>query len=125
MRTDLVACKPRSGDRMSLASLAARARLHPEMVEQFIAFGLLTPSKPLVDSPLYDEEALQRLERIRRLRRDLQLNLAGVAVALDLIERIERLQREIVALRSRLAGAVNPAAPKVRPASPMRRRGPR
>jgi len=123
MRTDLVACRPCSGDRMSLASLAARAGLHPELVEQFVAFGLLNTRKPLVDSPLFDEEALQRLARIRRLRRDLQLNLAGVAVALDLIERIERLQRDIVALRSRLAGAVDPTSTNVRPGSPIRQRG--
>ena len=125
MRTDLVACESRNSDRMSFASLAARAGLPPELVEQFIAFGLLTPSKPLVDPPLYDDEALLRLGRIRRLRRDLQLNLAGVAVALDLIERIERFEREVVALRSRLAGAVSPASTKVRPAVPMRLRGPR
>lgn len=124
MRTDLIECKPRSGDRMSLASLAARAGLHSGMVETFVAFGLLTPCKPLVDPPLYDEEALQRLERIRRLRRDLQLNLAGVAVAIDLVERIERLQREIVNLRSRLGAELNPASTKVTPASPVRRRGP-
>lgn len=111
MRTALIECKPRSGARMSLASLAARAGLHADMVKTFIAFGLLPPSKPLVDPPLYDEESLHRLKRIRRLRRDLQLSLAGVAVALDLVERIEQLQGEIAVLRSRLVGiAVVPDA---------------
>jgi chaperone modulatory protein CbpM len=125
MRTDLIAYEPCSSDRISLASLAARAGLHPELVERFIAFGLLTPSEPSADPQLFDGEALLRLGKIRRLRRDLQLNLSGVAIALDLVERIERLEREIAALRSRPAGAVRPPSPRVRSAAPGRRRGPR
>jgi len=39
--------------------------------------------------------ALRRTRLALRLERDLELNLAGVALALDLMEELERLRREL------------------------------
>ncbi len=41
--------------------------------------------------------ALRRARMAVRLERDLELNLAGVALALDLLEELERLRRELKA----------------------------
>lgn len=43
----------------------------------------------------YSEEEVARLRRIRRLRRDLGVNLAGVEVILHLLEHLETMQREL------------------------------
>jgi chaperone modulatory protein CbpM len=43
--------------------------------------------------------ALRRTRLALRLERDLELNLAGVALALDLMEEVERLRRELRARR--------------------------
>ena len=43
--------------------------------------------------------ALRRTRLALRLERDLELNLAGVALALDLMEELERLRRELKARR--------------------------
>ena len=43
----------------------------------------------------YSEEEILRLRRIRRLRRDLGINLAGVEVILHLLEHLEHIQREL------------------------------
>ena len=43
--------------------------------------------------------ALRRTRLALRLERDLELNLAGVALALDLMEELERLRRELQARR--------------------------
>jgi MerR family transcriptional regulator/heat shock protein HspR len=45
---------------------------------------------------------VERLQRIVRLRRDLGVNLAGIAVILDMRERIVNLQKELRRLRGRL-----------------------
>jgi chaperone modulatory protein CbpM len=42
-------------------------------------------------------EALRRARLALRLERDLELNLAGVALALELMEELERLRRELQA----------------------------
>jgi chaperone modulatory protein CbpM len=44
-------------------------------------------------------DALRRARLAVRLERDLELNLAGVALALDLIEELEQLRRQIKARR--------------------------
>ena len=43
----------------------------------------------------YSEEEVTRLRRIRRLRLDLGVNLAGVEVILHLLEHLEVMQREL------------------------------
>jgi chaperone modulatory protein CbpM len=43
--------------------------------------------------------ALRRTRLALRLERDLELNLAGVALALDLMEQLEHLRRELQARR--------------------------
>jgi chaperone modulatory protein CbpM len=44
-------------------------------------------------------DALRRARLAVRLERDLELNLAGVALALDLIEELQQLRRELEAKR--------------------------
>jgi MerR family transcriptional regulator/heat shock protein HspR len=48
---------------------------------------------------LFPRSSLERLRRILRLRRDLEINLAGIAAVLDMRERIESLQKEVQRLR--------------------------
>jgi hypothetical protein len=50
---------------------------------------------------IYAEE-LPRLEQIVRLHRDLDINLEGIGVINDLLERIDEMQNEIARLRNRL-----------------------
>lgn len=44
-------------------------------------------------------QCLAQLQRIARLCRDLGVNLAGIAVILDLLDRLTALQREVVQWR--------------------------
>ena len=50
---------------------------------------------------IYAEE-LPRLEQIVRLHRDLAINIEGIEVINDLLQRIEEMQNEIGRLRKRL-----------------------
>ncbi|HEX4999713.1 MAG TPA: chaperone modulator CbpM [Terriglobia bacterium] len=76
-------------DLMPLEELAARAGLHPDLLRSFVDFGLLDP---IAESPvpLFDVTAARRLRVIQRLRCDLGINLAGIGVILDLLERPRR-----------------------------------
>jgi chaperone modulatory protein CbpM len=48
----------------------------------------------------FDVTALERARRAIRLQRDLELNLAGAAMVVELMEEIEALRREVRALRA-------------------------
>jgi len=62
--------------------LADTAGVHPELVEKFVDYGLIEPSADQGSGPLFPASAVERLRCIMRLRRDLGVNLAGVAVIL-------------------------------------------
>ncbi len=90
---------PAAQGRLTLEALADAAGLHPELVERFVAYGLLAPVAVEERVVWFDLVAVRRLRMIRRLREDLGINLAGVGVVLDLLGRIEGLQRELAELR--------------------------
>jgi DNA-binding transcriptional MerR regulator len=90
---------PTAQGRLTLEALADAAGLHPELVERFVAYGLLAPIAVEERVVWFDLVAVRRLRMIRRLREDLGINLPGVGVVLDLLGRIEGLQRELAELR--------------------------
>ncbi len=79
---------------LSLGALAAAADQHPWLVEQFVAYGLLEPVRVQGNVPWFDLNAVPRLRMIGRLRIDLAINLPGIAVVLDLLERLQALSRD-------------------------------
>jgi len=87
---------------LTLDALAVRAGLHPALVRRYIEFGLIEPVEREGAMPLFDDAAVPRLRRINRLRQGLGINLAGVSVVLDLLDRMSALKRENAALRVRL-----------------------
>lgn len=89
-------------DYLTLEMLAASAGLHPALVERFIEFGLLGPIERAGAELFFNAAALTRLRLIERLRRDIGINLAGVGVVLDMLNRLCQLQRENEWLCSRL-----------------------
>ena len=90
--------RPASEELLSAGDLARLARLHPEMVDRLIDWGLIDPveREPQL---LFPETAVPRIWRIMRLRRDLGINWAGIGVVLDLLDKIDRLEREVTRLR--------------------------
>jgi DNA-binding transcriptional MerR regulator len=97
---DIVLCR-REPQHLTLDMLAARAGMHPALVQQFVEFGLIEPVEWQGARSLFDASAVPRLRMIGRLRESLGINLAGVAVILDLRDRFCALQRENETLRSR------------------------
>ena len=74
------------GTALVLADARALARssgLHPELVRRLVALGAVDP---------LDWDAAARLAQVVRLRRDLGVNVAGAALAADLLARIEELE---------------------------------
>jgi hypothetical protein len=92
-RYDLVV-RSLSPEEMTLDGLAACAGMHPDLVARLVDFGLL--------QPVFDASKVIRLRSIQRLRNELGINLEGVAVVLDLVERLQALERENAWLRAKL-----------------------
>ena len=69
-----------------------------EMVEE----GLVEPHGPTPAAWRFDASALERARIGLRLQRDLDLNLAGAALALDLLDEVRLLRRRVALLEHQL-----------------------
>jgi MerR family transcriptional regulator, heat shock protein HspR len=92
-RYEIVLCR-REREQLTLEMLAAAAEIHPGLVEQFVTYGLLEPVEWTGPMLLFDAAAVPRLQAILRLRRDTGVNLAGIDMILDLLDRLRSLDRE-------------------------------
>jgi DNA-binding transcriptional MerR regulator len=99
-RYDIVLCR-REAQQLTLETLAAHASMHPALVERFVECGLLEPVEWVGATSLFDASAVPRLRMIGRLRESLGINLAGIAVILNLVDRLGTLQRENESRRNR------------------------
>jgi DNA-binding transcriptional MerR regulator len=89
-------------EELTLETLARRTGLHPAVLEQWVVFGLIQPSERRGKDMEFDPSAIPRVRSIRRLRGSLGVNLAGVGVILDLLDRLDALRRENEWLRRKL-----------------------
>lgn len=71
-----------------------------ELVIRMIEHGLLEPQGQSDVDWRFDAKDLRRLQKALRLYRDLQINLNGIALALDLMEEIESLREKIKRLEN-------------------------
>src|SRR5688572_19794203 len=69
--------------------------IHPQTLRLYEREGLLKPSRSEGNTRLYTEEDLQRLEFILNLARDLGVNIAGIAIILQMRERMEQMNRQM------------------------------
>ena len=100
-RYDIVLLR-REPQKLTLDALASRAGMHPTLVERFVEFGLIEPIEQEGTTLFFDPSAIPRLRMIGRLRESLGINLSGIAVIQDLLDRLCALQLENEALRGRL-----------------------
>jgi MerR family transcriptional regulator/heat shock protein HspR len=80
-------------------SVAAKmVEMHPQTLRLYERLGLLKPARQ-GSNRLYSDQDIARLRQIQRLTQDMGVNLAGVEIILNLLERIEELQDEVERVR--------------------------
>ncbi|MDY6856045.1 MAG: chaperone modulator CbpM [Thermodesulfobacteriota bacterium] len=85
-----------------IEEIAQKANMSESSIRRYIRMGLITPIKKEKGSYLLRETTLFRIEKIQRLRRDLGVNLSGIGIILDLLERIEDMDRQLSELMLKL-----------------------
>ena len=65
---------------VELAVLARQAGLRIALVRRYVEFGLVEPHPDPAETPRYDPRGAARVARAERLRRDLELNIAGAVL---------------------------------------------
>jgi len=78
-----------------ISAVAEMYGIHPQTLRLYEREGLLKPSRTEGNTRLYTDEDLQRLEFILSLARELGVNIAGIAIILQMRERMEAMQKEM------------------------------
>ena len=78
-----------------ISAVAEMYDIHPQTLRLYEREGLLTPSRSEGNTRLYTDEDLERLEFILNLARDLGVNIAGIAIVLQMRERMEEMNRQM------------------------------
>lgn len=88
---------------MSIHEFCQCAELPQESLLEIVEHGIVEPSGPSPEQWLFDVAALATVRRALRLQRELQVEWAGVALALQLLDELEQLRAENARLRRRLS----------------------
>lgn len=80
---------------LSLTELTTFCHTDPDWVVQLVDHGVVTPITPSTQEWEFAPKHIARARKAARLMRDLGLNVAGVAVVLDLLEERDRLVRKL------------------------------
>ena len=78
-----------------ISVVAEMYEIHPQTLRMYEREGLLRPSRSDGNTRLYTDEDLERLEFILNLARDLGVNIAGIAIILQMRERMEEMNRQM------------------------------
>ncbi len=78
-----------------ISAVAEMYEIHPQTLRLYEREGLLRPSRSEGNTRLYTEGDLERLEFILNLARDLGVNIAGIAIILQMRERMEQMNTEM------------------------------
>jgi MerR family transcriptional regulator/heat shock protein HspR len=90
-----MAAKRKSKGAYMISSVAEMYEIHPQTLRLYEREGLLKPSRTDGNTRLYTDEDLERLEFILNLARDLGVNIAGIAIILQMRERMEEMNRQM------------------------------
>lgn len=88
---------------ITLAELTRACRVHADWVMELIEEGVIEPVSPRGPQWRFSSTTIVRIQKAHRLQHDLGVNLAGIALALQLLDRIDTLES-----RLRAAAALPP-----------------
>lgn len=80
---------------VSLSQLCRMTKLSAEVVIEMIEYGVIEPSGNSDEKWEFTGECIKRVRSAYHLKRDLGLNTAGAALAIDLLEEISELKSRL------------------------------
>ena len=72
--------------------------IHPQTLRLYEREGLLRPERSAGNTRLYSRQDIEHLSTILNLTREMGVNLAGVTIIMDLLQKLREVQEEKQAL---------------------------
>jgi chaperone modulatory protein CbpM len=80
---------------MSIVELAEAARTPEDLIMAWVSEGVLSPAGASPQDWRFSGDSLKRAKTAARLMHDLELNLPGVALAINLLEELDLLRSQL------------------------------
>ena len=80
---------------VTLTQLCEACAVQAQAIEAMMEEGIVAPTGGGLRNWRFTRSSVVRVRTVLRMQRDLEVNLAGAALALDLLERIEALQARL------------------------------
>ncbi len=81
--------------RLSLRQLCDACAVHAEYIIELVDEGFIEPSGIEKSHWCFSGITIKRVRKAKRLQRDLGINLAGVALAIELMDELEQLRARL------------------------------
>ncbi len=92
----------------TMVHLAEVSGLNSAELQSLVDSGVLSPLPAAEDSLAFSTGAMLVVRTARRLRDDFELSPVGLALAMQLLERVHALDRELERVRAGLAATTQP-----------------
>jgi chaperone modulatory protein CbpM len=79
---------------LNLDEICEICNITADTVNGLVVYGIIHPEQSAKGQWVFNENDLQRVKTALRLQRDLEINLAGVAVVLDLLDELDELRAQ-------------------------------
>ena len=84
---------------LDLEELAQAVHIRHEIIIEMVDNHLVEPAGKTPETWQFDDICFKRVKVAASFYRDLEINMQGIALALDLLEKIERLENRINILK--------------------------
>ncbi|MGI6679155.1 MAG: chaperone modulator CbpM [Dehalobacterium sp.] len=88
---------------LTVEEAAYEAGVETSLVQKLLDLGLVS-YQGRIDNPRISRQEVLKIQKMRRLKRDLCLNWAGASMVLELLEEMDTLQQEIKKLKTWYGG---------------------
>ena len=80
---------------LTIFQICTRCRITPAEIYEMVNEGIIYPEHDNSKAWRFSYNALDRIRKAIRLRRELELNLAGAALSMHLLDKIEELESKL------------------------------
>ena len=91
-----------ANERLNIYELCDSTQISYKLILKIVEYGIIEQTEIEPDSWKFDSDMIPTINKALRLRRDLNLNWSGVALAISLINEVETLRIENKRLYQRL-----------------------
>ncbi|MHB1947604.1 MAG: chaperone modulator CbpM [Gammaproteobacteria bacterium] len=86
---------------LTLEEICHACHVPADFIQDIIDFGIIEPHGASIASWRFDAEHLRRVRTVVHLHHDLEVNLAGAALVLDLLDELQRMRARLAVFEKR------------------------